>query len=439
MPTELRGLHPDNPVNRVSESGIQVELPPRVRGLGPHWADTEARRNGDRQPHTVALIDALAGTARRVGGSLASARMDLRIFVEPQQGGSYDQLLAVAQRAESTGFDAFFRSDHYLKMGDVSGLPGPTDTWITLGAIARETTTIRLGTLVCSATFRLPGPLAVAVAQVDEMSGGRVELGIGAGWYDDEHVAYGIPFPTLGERFDRLEEQLEIITGLWRTPADSQYSFEGNHYTLVGSPALPKPVQPGGPPIIVGGWGAKRTPSLAARFAHEFNLPFAPVGGLRRPGGQGAGRVRGHRPRSRRARLLGGAGPVLRRERRRARASGRLDRSGPRRRPPPERRRRIAGRGARDPGHLRRGRRAARLPPGARPPRPRPDLRWSASASSPSSPDPPSRNLGICARRYDGFRCPVSEDEPRVSPRRGGGRGVAACARTDGSWRRAGA
>jgi F420-dependent oxidoreductase-like protein len=162
-------------------------------------------------------------------------------------------------------------------MGDVSGLPGPTDTWITLGAIARETTTIRLGTLVCSATFRLPGPLAVAVAQVDEMSGGRVELGIGAGWYDDEHVAYGIPFPTLGERFDRLEEQLEIITGLWRTPADSQYSFEGDHYTLVGSPALPKPVQAGGPPIIVGGWGAKRTPSLAARFAREFNLPFAPV------------------------------------------------------------------------------------------------------------------------------------------------------------------
>jgi F420-dependent oxidoreductase-like protein len=203
--------------------------------------------------------------------------MDLRIFVEPQQGASYDQLLAVAQRAEATGFDAFFRSDHYLKIMDGSGLPGPTDTWVTLGAIARETTTIRLGTLVCSATFRLPGPLAVAVAQVDEMSGGRVELGIGAGWYDDEHLAYGIPFPTLGERFDRLEEQLEIITGLWRTPADSQYSFEGDHYTLVGSPALPKPVQPGGPPIIVGGWGAKRTPSLAARFASEFNLPFAPV------------------------------------------------------------------------------------------------------------------------------------------------------------------
>jgi len=207
--------------------------------------------------------------------------MDLRIFVEPQQGASYAQQLAVAQRAEANGFDAFFRSDHYLKMGEVPGTPGPTDTWVTLGAIARETTTIRLGTLVCSATFRLPGPLAVAVAQVDDMSGGRVELGLGAGWFDDEHTAYGIPFPTLGERFDRLEEQLEVITGLWRTPIESQYSFEGTHYTVVGSPALPKPVQPGGPPIIVGGWGAKRTPRLVATFANEYNLPFGPVDAFR--------------------------------------------------------------------------------------------------------------------------------------------------------------
>jgi F420-dependent oxidoreductase-like protein len=203
--------------------------------------------------------------------------MDLRIFVEPQQGASYQELLAVAQTAEGAGFEGFFRSDHYLKMGDVDGMPGPTDTWVTLGGIARETSTIRLGTLVCSATFRLPGPLAVAVAQVDDMSGGRVELGIGAGWYDDEHVAYGIPFPPLGERFERLAEQLEVLTGLWRTPLDSQFSFEGKHYTVVGSPGLPKPVQPGGPPIIIGGYGAKRTPRLAARFASEFNLPFAPL------------------------------------------------------------------------------------------------------------------------------------------------------------------
>jgi len=203
--------------------------------------------------------------------------VDLRIFIEPQQGATYDQQLAVARVAEEQGFDGFFRSDHWLKMGDVSGLPGPTDAWVTLGAIARSTSRIRLGTLVSSATFRLPGPLAITVAQVDEMSGGRVELGLGAGWYGDEHVAYGIPFPGLAERFDRLEEQLEIVTGLWRCPIDSQFTFEGRYYGLVGSPALPKPVQPGGPPIIIGGYGARRTPALAARFATEFNLPFPPL------------------------------------------------------------------------------------------------------------------------------------------------------------------
>lgn len=200
--------------------------------------------------------------------------MDLRLFVEPQQGATYDQQLAMALAGERAGFSGFFRSDHYLKMGEVTGLPGPTDTWVTLGALARETETIRLGTLVASATFRLPGQLAVATAQIDQMSGGRLELGVGAGWYDDEHTAYGIPFPLLGERFDRLAEQLEIVTGMWRTPLDSEYSFEGEHYTVVGSPALPKPLQPGGPPIIIGGYGARRTPALAARHASEFNVPF---------------------------------------------------------------------------------------------------------------------------------------------------------------------
>lgn len=212
--------------------------------------------------------------------------VDLRIFVEPQQGATYGQQLAMAKLSEQLGFDAFFRSDHLLAIAgaptqDPSGAPGPTDTWVTLGALARETTTIRLGTMVTSATFRLPGPLAIAVAQVDEMSGGRVELGIGAGWYGDEHLAYGVPFPDTKERFDRLEEQLQIITGLWRCPPDSQFSFEGDHYTLVGSPALPKPVQPGGPPIIIGGWGARRTPRLAAEHAAEFNVPFAGVADFR--------------------------------------------------------------------------------------------------------------------------------------------------------------
>ena len=201
--------------------------------------------------------------------------MDLRIFTEPQQGASYDDLLAVARAAEQHGFSAFFRSDHYLKMGDVSGLPGPTDAWITLAGLARDTSTIRLGTLMTAATFRLPGPLAIAVAQVDAMSGGRVELGIGTGWYDTEHLAYGIPFPSLGVLFERFEEQLAVITGLWSTPEGARYDFEGAHYTLVDSPALPKPVQHPGPPIVIGGWGPTRTPRLAATYAAEFNLGFA--------------------------------------------------------------------------------------------------------------------------------------------------------------------
>ncbi|GIJ78551.1 probable F420-dependent oxidoreductase, Rv1855c family [Micromonospora phaseoli] len=200
--------------------------------------------------------------------------MELRIFTEPQQGASYDDLLAVARRAEETGFGAFFRSDHYLKMGSVSGEPGPTDAWTTLAGLARDTRTIRLGTLMTAATFRLPGPLAITVAQVDQMSGGRVELGIGTGWYDAEHRAYGIPFPGLGERFDRLAEQLAVITGLWRTPPGGTFDFTGEHYQVSDSPALPKPVQHPHPPILIGGMGAKRTPQLAARYADEFNLPF---------------------------------------------------------------------------------------------------------------------------------------------------------------------
>ena len=204
--------------------------------------------------------------------------MQLRIFVEPQQGASYGTLLAFAQESEKLGFDAFFRSDHYLKMGDASGLPGPTDAWVTLAGLARETSTIRLGTLVTSATFRLPGPLAISVAQVDDMSGGRVELGLGTGWYDGEHAAYGIPFgASFNERFERFTEQLEIITGLWETPVGQTFSFEGKHYQLKDSPALPKPVQSPRPPIVIGGFGPKRTPRLAARFADEFNVPFAPI------------------------------------------------------------------------------------------------------------------------------------------------------------------
>ncbi len=201
--------------------------------------------------------------------------MRLRIFTEPQLGATYDQQLAMARAAEAGGFDAFFRSDHYLTMGDSDGRPGPSDAWTVLAGLARDTERIRLGTLLTAATFRLPGPLAIAVAGVDAMSGGRVELGIGAGWYDAEHTAYGVPFPPTSERFERLEEQLAIITGLWATPPGATFTHTGQHYRLIDSPALPKPVQEPRPPIIVGGVGPKRTPALAARFADEFNTPFA--------------------------------------------------------------------------------------------------------------------------------------------------------------------
>ncbi|GLW48230.1 LLM class F420-dependent oxidoreductase [Streptomyces sp. NBRC 14336] len=200
--------------------------------------------------------------------------MDLRIFTEPQQGATYETLLTVAKATEDLGFDAFFRSDHYLKMGDVDGLPGPTDAWITLAGLARETKRIRLGTLMTAATFRLPGVLAIQVAQVDQMSGGRVELGLGAGWFEAEHKAYGIPFPK--EKFARLEEQLAIVTGLWSTEVGKTFDFHGTHYDLTGSPALPKPAQPK-IPVLIGGHGATRTPRLAAQYADEFNMPFSGI------------------------------------------------------------------------------------------------------------------------------------------------------------------
>ena len=200
--------------------------------------------------------------------------MDLRIFTEPQQGATYDDLLRVARASEDLGFDAFFRSDHLQRIGPGDPRPGPTDSWVTLGALARDTSRIRLGTLVTSATFRLPGPLAIAVAQVDAMSNGRVEFGIGAGWNEAEHRSYGVPFPDTRERFERLAEQLAILEGLWRTAPGATFTHEGKYYSLFESPALPKPVQSPRPPIIIGGKGKRRTPQLVARYADEFNAPF---------------------------------------------------------------------------------------------------------------------------------------------------------------------
>ena len=214
--------------------------------------------------------------------------MHLRIFTEPQQGADYGRLLAVARATEQLGFDAFFRSDHYLKMGEVSGMPGPTDAWLTLAGLAVQTSRIRLGTLMSPVTFRYPGPLAISVAQADQMSGGRVELGLGTGWFDAEHAAYGIPFPGTGERFGMLEEQLAIITGLWEAPPGKPFSFQGNHYQVSNSPGLPKPVQRPYPPILIGGTGKTRTPRLAAQYAAEYNVPFRGVADT----GAAFGRVR---------------------------------------------------------------------------------------------------------------------------------------------------
>lgn len=194
--------------------------------------------------------------------------MDVRVFVEPQLGATTRDQLSIAVAAEELGFDGFFRSDHFLTMGDRDGLPGPTDSWVSLAAVAMATERIRIGTLVSSATFRHPSLLAIQVAQVDELSGGRVELGLGTGWFEQEHTAYGFPFPA--RRFGPFEEQLEIITGLWATPVGQTYSFEGEHFRLDGAPALPKPTQER-VPIIVGGRGPARTPAIAARFADEYN------------------------------------------------------------------------------------------------------------------------------------------------------------------------
>lgn len=217
-----------------------------------------------------------SGGQERSDPGIRLALVDFRIFVEPQQGATYGDQLAVARAAEDMGYSAFFRSDHFVAMsGD--GLPGPTDSWVTLGGIARETSRIRLGTMVTSATFRYPGPLAISVAQVDEMSGGRVELGLGAGWFEAEHKAYAIPFPPLGERFDRLSEQLDILTGLWTTPTGQTFDYTGTHYAIADSPALPKPVQAPHPPIVIGGGGPKRTPALTAKYASEFNISFVPL------------------------------------------------------------------------------------------------------------------------------------------------------------------
>jgi F420-dependent oxidoreductase-like protein len=191
--------------------------------------------------------------------------------MEPRHGARYDEILALAQAVERGGFDAFFRSDHLFGVDPNDRTYRPTDCWTTLGGLARDTERVRLGALMGAATFRVPGLLATIVASVDEMSGGRVELGLGTGWYGREHEAFGIPFPGTKERFDRFEEQLAVINGLWTTGEGEAFSHEGAHSRIAANHSPPRPAQRPHPPVIVGGTGPRRTPAIAARYADEFN------------------------------------------------------------------------------------------------------------------------------------------------------------------------
>jgi alkanesulfonate monooxygenase SsuD/methylene tetrahydromethanopterin reductase-like flavin-dependent oxidoreductase (luciferase family) len=186
-------------------------------------------------------------------------------MIEGQEDVTWRDWVALARACEEHGVESLFRSDHYLSV-EGRGERGSTDAWVTLAALAAVTSTVRLCTLVSPATFRHPSELAKVVATVDQVSGGRVEVGMGTGWSEPEHEAYGFPFPPLGERMAVLEEQLQIVAGEW---ADGPFSFEGRHYAVKGIDALPKPVQRPRPPLIMGGSGGPRSLRLGARYADE--------------------------------------------------------------------------------------------------------------------------------------------------------------------------
>ncbi|HET7030841.1 MAG TPA: TIGR03560 family F420-dependent LLM class oxidoreductase [Candidatus Limnocylindrales bacterium] len=214
--------------------------------------------------------------------------MRFALMIEPQQGLSYADQLAIVQRAETVGFESFFRSDHYQSFPGPAGEP-TTDAWAVLAGLARETRRITLGTLVSPVTFRTLGNLAKVITTVDEMSGGRVEFGLGAGWNADEHAQLGLPFPEIGERGDILEEQLQVLRGLWGEP--DGWSFEGDHVRIADARFYPKPVaRPGRPTgpngasrprILTGSSGSPRAMRIAARYSDEFNLSSASPDGAR--------------------------------------------------------------------------------------------------------------------------------------------------------------
>jgi alkanesulfonate monooxygenase SsuD/methylene tetrahydromethanopterin reductase-like flavin-dependent oxidoreductase (luciferase family) len=225
--------------------------------------------HGREHPHDeVSLIDNRPVTS-------------LRIFTEPQQGAGYDQLLLVARTAEECGFDAFFRSDHLLKMGNATGRPGYTDAWVTLAALARDTRSIRLGTMVTPVTFRAVGSFIVIATQVDQMSGGRVEVGLGAGWFGDEHEAYGLPFPPLPARYDLLEDQLAILHGVWSAPPGATFTFSGRTCNVRLEADTLRPTQRPHPPIVMGGSGGPRSARLAVDYADEYNVSFRSIDATR--------------------------------------------------------------------------------------------------------------------------------------------------------------
>jgi F420-dependent oxidoreductase-like protein len=196
--------------------------------------------------------------------------MELCLMVEGQEGVTWSQWVALARTCEAHGVPKLFRSDHYLNLAGVADR-GSLDAWGTVCALAAVTSTLRLGTLVSPATFRHPSELAKLATTADRISDGRIELGLGAGWHDREHAAYGFPYPPLGARMDVLEEQLQVVIGNWTGTEAHPFSFTGQHYSLSELNAEPKPVQLPHPPIVIGGSGGRRSCRLAARYANEYN------------------------------------------------------------------------------------------------------------------------------------------------------------------------